>query len=74
MTTKIAISLPDQLVEQARQAVASGSAPSVSAYIAGAMSERGRKERLSDVLAEMLAESGGPMTKTERAAADRLLR
>ena len=70
MTTKIAISLPDQLVEQARQAVASGSAPSVSAFIAGAMSERGRKERLSDVLAE----SGGPMTKAERAAADRLLR
>ena len=74
MTTKIAISLPDDLVEQARRAVASGGAPSMSAYIAEAMSERVRRERLADVLSEMLAESGGPMTTAERAAADRLLR
>ena len=74
MTTKIAISLPDELVEQARRAVASGAAPSVSAYIAGAMSERGRRERLADVLGELLADSGGPMTDAERAAADDLLR
>jgi Arc/MetJ-type ribon-helix-helix transcriptional regulator len=56
MTRKIAISLLDDLVEQARRAVESGGAPSVSAYIAEAMSERGRRERLADVLGEMLAD------------------
>ena len=74
MTTKIAISLPDELVHQARRAVASGAASSVSAYIAAALREQGRREHLSDVLDEMLAESGGPMTTAERASADRLLR
>jgi Arc/MetJ-type ribon-helix-helix transcriptional regulator len=74
MTTKIAISLPDELVERARQAVQSGEAPSVSAYVAQAMAERAHREDLATVLSEMLAESGGPMTKAERTAADRLLR
>ena len=74
MTTKIAISLPDDLVEHARQAVESGDAPSVSAYIAEAINERARRENLAGLLSEMLAESGGPMTKAERAAADHLLR
>jgi hypothetical protein len=61
-------------VERARQAVESGEAASVSAYVAQAMSERARREDLASVLSEMLAESGVPMTKAERAAADRLLR
>lgn len=73
-TTKIAISLPDELVERARQAVDSGDAASVSAYIADAMTARARRENSATLLSEMLAESGGPMTKAERAAADRLLR
>ena len=36
MTTKLAVSLPDELAEQARQAVREGRAASVSAYIADA--------------------------------------
>ncbi len=73
MTTKLAISLPDELAARARQAVDAGEAPSVSAYIAAAIDERVRRESLSTLLGEMLAESGGPMTESERAAADRLI-
>jgi len=60
MTTKIAISLPDALVEQARRAVAEGRADSVSAYVAAALAERGRRDSLVDVLSRMSAELGPP--------------
>ncbi len=37
MTTKIAVSLPDELFADARQALSDGRAPSVSALIAQAL-------------------------------------
>ena len=60
MTTKIAISLPDELVESARQAVADKRASSVSSYIADAMQERLRVESLAAVLADLDRELGPP--------------
>lgn len=60
MTTKIAVSLPDDLVEAARQAVADGRAASVSAFVAEAMEEHGRYEQLSVLLSEMAAQAGAP--------------
>ena len=60
MTTKIAVSLPDELVAAARAAVATGVAPSVSGYIADAMDRRQRNDALTDLLAEMAADDGGP--------------
>jgi len=39
-------------------AVAAGRAPSVSTWVAAAMAERARRERLADVLAEIRAELG----------------
>ena len=60
MTTKIAISLPDELVAAARAAVADGRAASVSAFVADAIEERGRYEDLATLLAEMAAERGAP--------------
>jgi Arc/MetJ-type ribon-helix-helix transcriptional regulator len=60
MTTKIAISLPDELVETARQAVREGRAPSVSAYIAATLAARHDYEDLATLLAEMAAETGSP--------------
>jgi Arc/MetJ-type ribon-helix-helix transcriptional regulator len=53
MTTKIAVSLPDELVLQARAAVQAGAATSVSAYVAQAMRTFGRSESLADVVAEI---------------------
>jgi len=70
---KIAVSIPEALVARARQAVSSGQSASVSAYVADAMEEKARLDDLASLLEEMLAESGGPLTKAERRAADRAL-
>jgi Arc/MetJ-type ribon-helix-helix transcriptional regulator len=60
MTTKIAVSLPDEAVAAARQAVADGSASSVSAFIAAAVADKTRFRDLEQLLADMAAESGPP--------------
>jgi Arc/MetJ-type ribon-helix-helix transcriptional regulator len=73
MTTKIAISLPEPLVEQARKAVRTGRADSVSAYIAAALEQKSKLDELAELLDEMLAETGGPLSSAERAAADAAL-
>jgi len=72
-TSKIAVSLPAELVAQARRAVAEGRAASVSAYVAEALAERAKLDDLKSMLDEMLSESGGPLTVAERRAADRAL-
>lgn len=71
--TKIAVSLPPRLVRQARSAVTRGLAPSVSAYVAQALEERAKLDDLTQMLDEMLAESGGGMSSDERRTAEELL-
>lgn len=73
MTVKIAVSLPDDLVAHARAEVRAGNAPSVSAYVAEALTHRARLERLELLLDEMLDETGGALTDEERRAADHLI-
>jgi Arc/MetJ-type ribon-helix-helix transcriptional regulator len=68
---KIAVTLPADLVESARSAVQAGRASSVSAYVAGALEQRVKLDELDLLLAEMLAETGGPLTEVERAEIDR---
>ena len=53
MTTKIAVSLPDELVDAARAAVREGRAPSVSAYVADAMADKARRTSLGELLDEL---------------------
>lgn len=65
-TTKIAVSLPDDLVRAARQAVVDGEAESVSAFVAAAIKEHARYSDLSELLTEMTAEGGTP-TQEDRA-------
>lgn len=72
MTTKIAVSLPDELVDQARAAVARGDFPSVSACIADAMRRAFSGMTLADVLDEWSAEHGEPSDE-DYAWADRAL-
>ncbi len=72
-TTKIAVSLPAGLVDQAQRAVAEGRASSVSAYVARALEEQAKLDDLASLLDEMLAETGGPLTASERKNADRAL-
>lgn len=72
MTTKIAISLPDELVAAARTAVSEGRAASVSAFVAEAVEEHGRYGELAELLAEMASEAGPP-TDGDRAWARQAL-
>lgn len=60
MTTKIAVSLPDELVDNAKAAVADGRAASVSAYVAGAMRAYETTDSLDKLLDEMDAKYGPP--------------
>jgi Arc/MetJ-type ribon-helix-helix transcriptional regulator len=60
MTSKIAISLPDELVDQARRAVAAGRATSVSAYIAESVMQRERRDSLIELLDDLDRELGAP--------------
>ena len=69
---KIAITLPEEQVAAARQAVAEGRAASVSAYISQALSRRTAEEDMAEMIAEIYAESGQP-TEEDRAWARRLL-
>jgi Arc/MetJ-type ribon-helix-helix transcriptional regulator len=70
---KVAVSLPSQVAESARRAVRRGRARSVSAFIASAIEEKAKLGDLAALLDEMLAASGGPLTASERRAADRAL-
>jgi Arc/MetJ-type ribon-helix-helix transcriptional regulator len=69
MTAKIAVSLPDHLVDEARAAVASGRASSVSAYVAEAMVEKSRRRTLAEVLDQMDADLGVPSAQARTRAA-----
>ena len=72
MTTKIAVSLPDELVLVAKRAVAEGRAASVSAFVAQALAGRERTESLATLVADMIAEDGEP-TASDYAWADNAL-
>ena len=69
--SKIAVSLPSALVDAAREAVAKGRAENVSAYVAHALEEQVKLDDLDEMLADMLARTGGPLTEVERGEVDR---
>ena len=53
MTTKIAISLPDEQVAALKAAVRGGAAKSVSALVSAALKEWGEKETLGQFLSHL---------------------
>jgi Arc/MetJ-type ribon-helix-helix transcriptional regulator len=53
MTVKITVSLPDELVADARAAVEAGQAASVSAYVATAMRAHAERYTWQDFITEM---------------------
>ena len=73
-TTKITITLQDDQVQGIRALVAAGEAASVSAFVKHAVGvalfdAAGWRETLADALQQ----TGGPLTKKERAWADAIL-
>ncbi|MGE5644313.1 MAG: ribbon-helix-helix domain-containing protein [Acidobacteriota bacterium] len=70
-TTKITITIPDEQIKEIRALVAAGEAASVSAFVKHAVNvalfdAQGWREMLADALRQ----TGGPLTKQERAWAD----
>jgi hypothetical protein len=72
-TDRVTVTVPKRLLAKAKDDVAAGLAPSVSAWITEAMEDKAGGERLADVMADLLQESGGPMTDEERAWVDSVL-
>jgi Arc/MetJ-type ribon-helix-helix transcriptional regulator len=70
---KITISLPSRAAEHVKRAVKSGRAASASAYIAQAIEQKAASGSLRAMFAEMLDETGGPMTKAEIRATERIM-
>jgi Arc/MetJ-type ribon-helix-helix transcriptional regulator len=73
-TTKITITLQDDQVEEIRALVGAGQAASISAFVKHAVGvalfdAAGWRQMLKDALRQ----TGGPLTKKERAWADALL-
>ena len=66
---KIAVSLPRPTLVRARRAVREGKATSMSAYVAKAIDQKSMLDDLDELLTEMLAESGGPLSSSEKRAA-----
>ena len=69
MTIKIAISLPDEQVADAKRAVSEGRAASVSAYISESLENRQRTDNLAALLADLDREYG-PVSDEALAWAD----
>ena len=68
---KIAVTLPQEVVDGVRRIVAEGRADSVSAYIAQAVEKRLGEDDFAGLLDDMLQASGGPLTDDERERIDR---
>ncbi|SHK89841.1 hypothetical protein SAMN05443637_11417 [Pseudonocardia thermophila] len=70
-TERVTISLPADLLAAAREAVAHGAAPSLSAFIADALAARSLRERSLATLATLY---GGPPPRDQLEEARRSLR
>lgn len=73
-TSKITITLQDDQIEDVRKLVNAGAAPNISAFVQHAVrialhDAEGWRELLGDALEQ----TGGPLTKKERALADAIL-
>jgi Arc/MetJ-type ribon-helix-helix transcriptional regulator len=72
-TAKIAVTVPEDVLRRARGAVRRGEARSLSAYVTAALEEKTTLAELELMLDEMLASTGGPLTRAEEQRADRVL-
>jgi hypothetical protein len=71
--TKVTVSLDPAVAHRAKQDVAAGKAKSLSAWLNEAARARVEQEDLETVLAELLDETGGPVTQAELSEAENRL-
>jgi post-segregation antitoxin (ccd killing protein) len=72
-TERVTVTVPKDLLARARDEVAAGRAPSLSAWITDAMAANVAGRDLGELVDEWLEASGGPLTQEERQWADRIL-
>jgi Arc/MetJ-type ribon-helix-helix transcriptional regulator len=65
---RITITIDREFLDLAEQAVADGRAKSVSGWIAEALEPLRKREKLADVMADILAETGGGLPTAEEEA------
>lgn len=69
---RITVTLPKELTDEVRKAVANGDAKSVSGFVADVLIERFREENVEQFLAD-LAEIGEPVDDEARAWAEEIV-
>jgi hypothetical protein len=72
MRSRITVTVDERALRAAEEAVAAGRAPSISAWVAAAMADRGQADSLADVLADIRRELG-PASDEETAWARSVL-
>ncbi len=72
-TSKVALSIPREVLQQAKKEVATGRAKSLSSFVSEALDEKLRRDELSEILDAMDREHGSP-SKDARAWARRVLK
>mgnify|MGYP001187822975 CR=1 FL=1 len=70
---KVTLSIPDDVLRQAKKEVAKGRAKSLSSFVSEALGEKLMRSELAEILDVMDGEHGQP-TKSDRAWAKRVLR
>jgi Arc/MetJ-type ribon-helix-helix transcriptional regulator len=70
---KVALSIPAEVLAQAKKEVASGRAKSLSAFVSEAVDEKLRRDELTAILDEMDVKHGSP-NRAAKAWARRLLK
>jgi hypothetical protein len=71
-SAKVALSIPSELLEQAKAEVAAGRAKNLSVFVSEALDQRLRRDELNAILDAMDAEHGPP-NKSAKAWAKRIL-
>jgi Arc/MetJ-type ribon-helix-helix transcriptional regulator len=72
---RITVTMPEDVARSAREAVAAGESPSVSAFVAEAVQEKTHRHTLRDCLDELKSEIGPPDVEAQawaRRVLDRL--
>ena len=72
-TAKVALSIPSDVLRQAKKEVATGRAKSLSSFVSEALDEKLRRAELSSILDAMDARHGKP-SKRDQAWAKRVLK
>ena len=72
-TAKVALSIPEEVLDEARKEVAAGRSKSLSAFVSEALDEKLRRAELAAILDAMDAEHGKP-GKAAQAWARRVLK